>query len=120
MVHRVENKWSELLEDLRVMPPAERLKEALARRVAEVRDSAEATGPKPVDFSGSFPPGLMSEKIREIAEQLGIDGSRVGTTEHIHRTAQANFPWTMGSSATAERIRAYLEAVATEKLRRRS
>jgi len=117
MVQRVENKWSELLEDLRVIRPnlSDRLKNILAERTAGAKASAG-----PVDFSGSFPAGLMSEKIREIAENLGIDGSQVGTTEHIHRTANANFPWTMGNDAAAERIKAYLEAVATEKLRKKS
>lgn len=124
MVDRVENKWGELLEDLRVMrPAAERLKSALADRVA----GRTAEPAKPDDFSGSIPPSLMSDKIQEIARQVGMEISRigqavdptVGTTEHIHRTAKANFPWTMGSDATAERIKAYLEAVATEKLRRR-
>lgn len=124
MAERVENKWSELLEDLRVIrPAAERLKSALANRVAGRIDEPA----KPDDFSGSIPPSLMSEKIREIARQVGMDvssigqrvDSTVGTTEHIHRTAAANFPWTMGSDVAAERIKAYLEAVATEKLRKR-
>lgn len=124
MVDRVENKWNELLEDLRVIrPAAERLKSALANRVA-----GKVDGPaKPDDFSGSIPPSLMAEKIQEIARQVGMEISRIGqsvdptagTTEHIHRTANANFPWTMGSDVTAERIKTYLEAVATEKLRRR-
>jgi len=175
MVQRVENKWSELLEDLRVIRPnlssriknilaertvgakasagpvdfsgsfpaglmsqkireiaenlgidgsqvgtTEHIKGALAERIAEVKRAADARESSPIDFSGSFSPALMSEKIREIAEGLGLDASRVGTTEHIHRTAAANFPWTMGSDAAAERIKAYLEAVATEKLRRKS
>lgn len=124
MVERVENKWNELLEDLRVIrPTVERLKSALADRVAgKANESA-----KPDDLSGSIPPSLMAEKIQEIARQVGMDVSRigqsvdptVGTTDHIHRTAKANFPWTMGSDAAAERIKAYLESVATEKLRGR-
>jgi len=119
MVQRVENKWAELREDLRVIRPVsgDTLMAALKARVAETKREAELRGHSLDDFSGSFPAGLMSEKIREIAEDLGIDTSKLGTTEHIHRTAKANFPWTMGSNSTAERIKAYLESVATERRR---